>query len=99
MLLLVTLTVRRDELEAFRAFELDAARVMAAHGGRIERALLDDDGGPTVRELHLVRFPDAAALSAYRDDPRTQAMAPQRARVVVATEVRPVVDGPGYAPT
>jgi len=38
--LVAILTVRRDALEQFRAFERHAAAVMRAHGGRIERTVV-----------------------------------------------------------
>lgn len=39
--LVVILTVRREALEQFRAFEAQAAAVMTTHGGRIERTVVD----------------------------------------------------------
>ncbi|HET9489781.1 MAG TPA: hypothetical protein VFR64_08520 [Methylomirabilota bacterium] len=41
MTLVVILTVRREALEQFRAFEAQAAAVMTTHGGRIERTVVD----------------------------------------------------------
>jgi hypothetical protein len=37
--LVAILTVRKDALDQFRAFERHAAAVMRAHGGRIERTV------------------------------------------------------------
>ena len=97
VVLVATITVRRAELEAFRAFERHAARVMASHGGRIERAIVVQGEGETLREVHLVRFPDEAAFAAYRDDPELASALPLRDRSVVATEVLRGEDGPDYS--
>src|SRR5678809_440734 len=67
MLLIAVITVRRDELATFHAYERAAARVMAHHGGRIEHAYVL--AGADYRELHVVRFPDEDAFDAYRRDP------------------------------
>jgi antibiotic biosynthesis monooxygenase (ABM) superfamily enzyme len=86
--LVVTLTVRRDEETAFDAFEAEAAQLMARHGGVIASATRTDDGaGPTFTEVHVVRFPDAAAFAAYRGEPLLAELAPLRSRAIVATTV------------
>lgn len=89
MIVVATMTIRRAALAQFRAFERGAAEIMRAHGGAIERALeLDDDPtGETLRELHVVRFPDDAAFAAYRADARLAALRPLREASVVATEL------------
>jgi uncharacterized protein (DUF1330 family) len=94
------LTVRRSELEAFRAFERHAAGVMAAHGGRIERTVVVSvaDAPELVREIHVVTFPDARAFEAYRDDARLGELAHLRESAVVSTEVFVGEDGPEYRP-
>lgn len=98
MVLVVLLTVRRAELDAFRRFERGAAAVMAGHGGRIERvvALAPAPGDALCREVHLVRFPSEQALAAYRQDPALDALRPLRERSVVQTEILAGEDGPDY---
>ena len=100
MLLVAILTVRRDRLDDFRRFETAAARIMAHHGGCIERAVVLDAPPPgepdALRELHLVRFPDESAFAAYRADPALAALAELRT-AVIATEIWPATDGPTYA--
>jgi hypothetical protein len=89
MTVVVILTVRQDAL--------DAAAVMATHGGRIERTVVAAADAPDhVRELHVVTFPDEPAFRAYRADPRLAAAAHLRARSVVHTELLVGEDGPGY---
>jgi GNAT superfamily N-acetyltransferase len=94
------LTVRREALEQFRAFERGAAVVMEAHGGRIERTVVvtPDRVPGLVTEIHVVTFPDAAAFQAYRDDARLGALAPLRAASVVGTDLYVGEDGPDYGP-
>ena len=100
MLLVALLTVHRARLDDFRRFEAEAAKIMARHGGRIERAVVLDAPPPdrpdALRELHLVRFPDEAALAAYRRDPDLAALAALREAAVISTEIWPATDGPAY---
>jgi uncharacterized protein (DUF1330 family) len=92
------LTVERSQLDAFRRYEAQAAQIMAAHGGRIERAVVMDEGGPTLRELHLVRFPDAEALARYRADAALTTLEGERDACIASTDVWSAVDGPSYEP-
>ena len=99
MTLVVILTVRRQALEAFRRFEHHAAQTMADHGGRIERTVVVDtpETPGLLKEVHVVTFPDAAALRAYRSDDRLVALGHLREASVVHTEVLAGEDGPSYA--
>ena len=99
MTLVVTLTVRRDRLDDFRAFERRAAAVMAAHGGRIERTVVGPaEGRPELLvEVHVVTFPDQAAFAAYRADPRLREVAHLRDGSVVQTAMFTGEAGPDYA--
>jgi hypothetical protein len=98
MTLVAILTVRREALERFRAFERHAATVMARHGGRIERTVVvSPEGSPDlVKEVHVVTFPDDRAYAAYRDDPGRRELAHLRDASVVNTEVLVGEDGPDY---
>ncbi len=97
MTLVAILTVRRAALEQFRAFERQAAAVMRAHGGRIERTVVVPDDSPAlIREVHVVAFPDAGAFEAYRADARLATLAPLRESAVVRTELLVGEDGPDY---
>jgi len=99
MTLVVILTVRRDAIEEFRAFEKHAAGVMATHGGRVERTVVvAPDGTPDVfKEIHVVTFPDEQAYTAYRADERLARFAHLRDESVVHTEVLAGEDGPSYS--
>ena len=69
--------------------ERTAARLMAQHGGRIERAFRRDatHGSEEPFEVHLVAFPNEEAFAAYRDDARTLALKEQRERLIARTEI------------
>jgi len=98
--LVVTMRVRRDRAEEFRAFERHAAVVMVDHGGRIERTVVGPvEGRPDLfTEVHVVTFPGEAALAAYRADPRRGEVAHLRDAAVVDTDVLVGEDGPDYTP-
>jgi uncharacterized protein (DUF1330 family) len=98
MILLATLTVHPDRVEAFRAFERKAARIMARHGGKIERVIALDPDPEDIfyRETHLVSFPDEAALAAYRNDPEFLALASEREACILATAIRRGKEAVGY---
>jgi len=101
MLIVAVFTVRCACADEFRQFETAAARLMARHGGRIERTVVLDptpaDDPERFRELHLVRFRDTAAFQAYRADPELAALAALREFAVVSTEIWTGTDGPTYS--
>jgi uncharacterized protein (DUF1330 family) len=85
----VSLWVHSGQETAFEAFERDAARIMARHGGRIDYAvrLTQPEGapGPAPYELHVVSFPTPAAFDAYAADPDTVALKPLREAIIAKT--------------
>jgi hypothetical protein len=83
MIVVAILTIA--ERAAFDAFEALAAGVMARHGAAIERAIAIP--GTPEREVHVVRFPSAAAWEAYRADPELGGLRELRARAISATEI------------
>jgi len=99
MTLVAILTVRKNGLEKFRAFEKHAAAVMKEHGGRIERTIvIAPEGSPDViKEIHVLTFPDAEAFAEYRNDKRLAELAHLRDESVVHTELLAGEDGPSYA--
>lgn len=78
-------------LASFEAYEDAVLPLLAEHGGRLERRLrtLDDRV-----EVHLLSFPDEAALAAYRADPRRSAAAPLLAASGAEAELLRVRDVP-----
>lgn len=100
MVLVLLLTVRPDRLDTFRAYERQAAAVMARHGGGIERVVeipSEEEGGP-YREVHIVTFPDEAAYQAYSADPDMANWRPLREASVIRTEIMKGEEGPDYSP-
>lgn len=76
---------RRD----YEHFEREASRIMARHGGRIERrvgTLQEPEAtGDMPDEVHLVTFPSRQSLEAYRTDPALKELATLRARAIRRT--------------
>jgi uncharacterized protein (DUF1330 family) len=87
--LVVSLWLKTDDIAGFESFERSAARVMATHGGRIDRVIRSADAeradGPF--EVHVVSFPNWSAFDAYRADPAFKALLPQRERLIGRTEI------------
>ncbi|MQA00809.1 MAG: DUF1330 domain-containing protein [Dehalococcoidia bacterium] len=83
VLLVVLLYAYPGQEAALRAFETQALRILREHGGELlaaqsPRTVVGADlSAPT--EVHVVTFPDEAALAAYRADPRLAALAAYRA--------------------
>ena len=98
MTLVVILTVRKEAIDKFRAFEKKAATVMAKYGGAIERTVVVAPAGKEdlLKEIHIVTFPDEQAFLAYRQDEELQDVASLRAESVVHTELMIGQDGPDY---
>ena len=98
LVLIATLTVRREAESAFRDYEAAAARIMSRHGGNIERAIEIDgeESAGTFREVHIVTFPDRAAFDAYRADPEIVALATLRKSALASTEILFGRDGLTY---
>lgn len=61
----------------------------------IEKVLHPNDN-PGYRELHILRFPDEAAFDAYSADTELVALASERAKYVVSTEIWRAEEGPRY---
>lgn len=100
MVIVVLLSVRPDQIDTFRAYERQAAAVMARHGGGIERVIEippENEGGP-YREVHIVSFPDETAYQAYSMDPDMANWRALRDASVIRAEILKGEDGPDYAP-
>jgi hypothetical protein len=69
MLLVQTVRIPKEGIEAFRRFEATVLPLLAEHGGRLERRLRTLDGET---EVHVVSFSSLAGFDAYRADPRRQ---------------------------
>lgn len=81
--------VNPDHRADYERFEREASRIMARHGGRIERrvATLPEPKATDERpdEVHVVTFPSTQAFEAYRTDPALRELAELRARAIRRT--------------
>ena len=73
----------------FATYESSVLPLLAEHGAAVERRLRTADG---CLEVHVLRFPDGDALSAYRRDPRRAALAPLLERSGAKVELHAVAD-------
>ena len=98
MIIVAILTVQRDLVHEYRAYERRAAAIMADHGAKIERTVVvqSDPNAVTFKEVHIIRFPNPDARAAYRVDARYLELAPIREKVVVNTEILIGEEGPDY---
>jgi uncharacterized protein (DUF1330 family) len=97
LVIVATLSVRKEALGQFRDYERTAARVMRKYGGTIARTAVLPSAEPALlEELHFVTFPDGEAFAAYRDDPEMAAAAPLREASIAATRVVIGEEGPDY---
>ena len=99
LVLVVSLWLRDGDVPGFEEFERQAARLMARHGGRIERAIRRSAGAGSPDdpfEVHIVTFPTPAAFAAYRADPDTSLLAPLRETLIARTMIVAGHDVEGY---
>ena len=75
--------------DAFQAYENAVLPLLADHGGTLQRRLRTEDGGA---EVHVIWFPSASHLDAYRADPRRSAHAGLFDASGAAAEVLTVAD-------
>jgi uncharacterized protein (DUF1330 family) len=99
LILLVSLYIHPGQEVAFREFESAAARIMGRYGGRVERVMRPGrvvPEGAVPHEVHLVSFPDEAALAAYRADVELAGLAALRQAAIARTEILFGVEGEPY---
>ena len=98
LVIVAILTPRLGSMEIFREYETKAARIVARHGGAIERTVVEEAAQPgsPIREVHMVCFPDSAAFANYRADPDLASLAALRDAAIAHTELLFGRDGPDY---
>lgn len=79
-----------EGVAAFARYEAGVLPLLSAYGAALDQRLRTADG--TV-EIHVVRCPDAAALAAYRADPRRAALAPELSASGAVVELLAVTRG------
>jgi len=92
MLLIQIVRIPADGVADFQLYESRVLPLLAQYGGRLERRLRSADGQI---EVHLVSFPSAAALDAYRAAPERQAQLPLLERSGATTELIEVTEVDG----
>jgi len=97
---LVSLWLRNDDVAAFEDFERRASRLMARHGGRIERVIRPVRGATdadTPFEIHVVSFADPQGFADYRSDPAVQELAADREKIISKTTAIEGYEAGGYS--
>ena len=101
MYVVVRLWIREGREAEFEAYERKMARIMASHGGAIERAircnraLLNTPAPPF--EVHVLRFPSNKQYEKFRRDPQREALSAERAAAISNTKILLGEEGPSYA--
>jgi hypothetical protein len=90
VLIHVEIDLTAADVEKFEAYEARVLGLLGDYGAALQARYRSLDGS---REFHLLRFPDEAALEAYRNDPVRLAVQPLWAECgasVVSREVRAI---------
>lgn len=70
MLLLVLIDLSRADLALFESYENKTLALLGRYGASLKMRVRSIDGS---REVHLLEFPDAPALEAFRSEPARMA--------------------------
>jgi uncharacterized protein (DUF1330 family) len=101
MYVVVRLWIRESREAEFEAYERKVARIMACHGGVIERAIRCSESLASATappfEVHVLRFPSNAQYEEFRRDPRRKALSAERATAISSTDVLLGEEGPTYS--
>ncbi len=85
--IVVVLHINAGREAEFERFETAVAKIMRRHGGMLERRIAVEPGGDASQphEVHIVTFPERAALDRYRADPEFKELAALRAEAIRET--------------
>jgi uncharacterized protein (DUF1330 family) len=90
LLITVHLFAHEGNITALHDFEQEALTVIREFGGELLVAFkpANPDKSPEIPdEIHLLQFPSHEAFDAYRQSPKTAALAPKRAAAIRKTVV------------
>jgi uncharacterized protein (DUF1330 family) len=89
LIIVASLFIHPGREAEFEQYETAAESIMHRYGGRIERRIgFSSDANPDhPHEVHILAFPDEAALGRYRADADLQAMSDLRSRAIRHTTV------------
>ena len=93
--LVVLMYVHPGKTAEFEDFERGVQHVLSRHDGRLEHRVRCA-GGTEPDEIHVVSFPDEAALAAYREDPGYLELAGARDAAVRDTKTFAGLDAPSF---
>ena len=98
LVIVAILTPHSGSTEIFREYETKAARILARHGGVIERTVVEQTSGleKPGREVHVITFPDLESFDSYGADPDLASLAGMRVLSIAHTELLFGRDGPDY---
>lgn len=90
IIFVVSLWLKSENISDFEAYERRAARLLAKHSGRIERAVRvkepeNNDGKPF--EIHFVSFPNEQKFADYLADSETRELVGWRDKIIARTEI------------
>ena len=88
IVVVVLLYIRPGKEAEFRLYENQAAALMAEYGGDIQQVIAPYAAIGKINtpdEVHIITFPDQAALAAYESDPRTLALRTRRDDAIANT--------------
>ena len=88
MNLLVKIDLSGAEIDVFEAYETKVLALLNDHAAALEFRVRTKDGQS---EFHLLRFPDEAALAAYRANPVRVALQAEWVRSGAQSEIVEVV--------
>jgi len=85
--IVVVIHINAGREAEFERFETAVAKIMQRHGGALERRIAMEPGRDASHphEVHIVTFPDRAALDRYRADPEFKELAALRAEAIRET--------------
>jgi uncharacterized protein (DUF1330 family) len=98
--IIVRLWIRRGLESEFEAYERKVSRIMARHGGLIERAIrtstASENGPDEPFEVHVLKFPSRDLYDAYRDDAERRSLGSERDRIITNADILIGTPGPAY---
>lgn len=90
LILVVSLWLKGENVSDFEDYERRAARLLARHGSKIERAVRikkQSESGDEPFEIHIVSFPNEEKFADYLADSETRKLAETRDRIIARTEI------------
>jgi len=97
--ILVRLWIHKGRETEFEAYESKVARIMARHGGVIERAIRPSggsEGSDEPFEVHVLKFPSRELYDAYLNDAERRSLSEERAGIITNSDILVGTPGPAY---